>query len=552
MISFIVYRMEKVINTDVLIIGSGAAGLRAAIEAKKEGVDVLIASKSPMGFASCSICSGGGFTAPLGSLTREKYFKMTVTAGEYINDQSLVEILVDESTSRLLELEKFGIKIEIDDVSWPGRCFIPGDFPLVGFNLVNRLAKYAKRMGVKTLDNLMITSLLGDEVVYGALGIDAKKRPICLNAKAVVLASGGAGQVYERNDNPVQITGDGYLMAFEFGLPLIDMEFIQYFPTGSIEEGYPKFMLALPLEIVQSGALQNIHGEELAKKYGLDPKQIYSTQRDSWARAMAKEIFRGSGEAGAVLLDMTRLSIDLQELFKNDPFCKSFKRFPISEKPLHVTPVAHTFLGGVKIDKLCQTPVPGLFATGEVTGGIHGANRVGGNALTECIVFGARAGHNAAQYAQSHKINNIDEWDIKVNLIKIKELKHQKPSVAGIPKKIKSMLQILMWNKAGIIKSDKSLIDAKEGLKRIEEENLTKIYGSKPREIWNAIEAKNLCTVSKLVITSALERKESRGSHYRTDYENKDKNWIKHISLRKKKNYIEVTTNPVNITKLFP
>ena len=543
--------MEKIINTDVLIIGSGAAGLRAAIEAKKEGVNVLIVSKSRMGFGSCSMHSGGGLTAPLGSLTRDNFFNMTVSAGEYINEQNLVEILVEESTSRLLELQKFGVKIEIDDVSWPGRCFIPGNFPLAGFSLVNNLVKLAERVGVKALDDVMMTSLLGDEVVNGALGIDAKKEPICINAKAVVLASGGAGQVFERNDNPVQITGDGFAMAFEFGAPLIDMEFIQFFPTGSIEDGYPKFMLALPLEIVQAGALQNIQGVDLAEKYGLDTKKIYSTQRDSWARAIAKEIFEGRSEEGAILLDLTNLSIELQELFKNSPYCKTLSSFPVSLKPIHVTPVAHTFLGGVKIDELCKTSIPGLFAAGEVTGGLHGANRVGGNALTECIVFGARAGQNAAQYAQGNEIEDIDIRELEENLKKIKELNKQKPSTMGSPQKIKSMIQKIMWKKAGIIRSAQSLEDAKKELKRIEEENLTKIYGSKPREIWKAIEAFNLCMVSKLVINAAIKRKESRGSHFRMDYQNRDKKWIKHIALRKKRNYIEVTESPVTITKPF-
>lgn len=544
--------MEKIINTDVLIIGSGAAGLRAAIEAKTKGVNVLIVSKSRIGFGSCSMHAGGGFTAPIGSLTKDNFFNITVSAGEYINEQNLVEILVEESTPRLLELQKFGVKIEIDNISWPGRCFIPGNFPLAGFGLVNNLVKLAKRVGVKALDNVMITSLLGDEVVNGALGIDAKKGPIVFNAKAVVLASGGAGQVFERNDNPVQITGDGLVMALEFGAPLIDMEFIQFFPTGSIEDGYPKFMLALPLEIVKAGALQNAHGVDLAEKYELDTKKIYSTQRDVWARAIAKEIFDERGEAGAILLDLRNLSSELQELFKNSPYCKTLSNFPVSLKPIHVTPVAHTFLGGVKIDEFCQTSIPGLFAVGEVTGGLHGANRVGGNALTECIVFGARAGHNAAQYAQVNKLENIYIRKLEENLKKIKELNKQKPSASGSPQKIKSMIQKIMWKKAGIIRSAQSLEDAKNELKRIEEENLTKIYALKFREIWGAIEAFNLCLISKFVINAAMKRKESRGSHFRMDYQNRDKNWIKHISLRKKRNYIEVTEIPVNITKLFP
>jgi len=373
---------KKNIYTDVLIIGSGAAGLRAAIEAKKGGVDVLLVSKSKTGFASCSMHSGGGFTAPMGSLTNARFFEMTLSAGEYINDQNMVKILVDESTARLLELRNFGIKLEIDDVSWPGRLFVPGNFPLTGFDFINKLTKYAMQIGVKFLENILIISLLGNDIINGALGIDSENKPICINSKSVILASGGAGQVFERNDNPMQITGDGYSMAFQFGLPLIDMEFIQFFPTGSIEIGYPKVMLSIPLDIIKSGALQNIYGEDISKKNELDPNLIYSTQRDIWARAIAEEIFEGRGDKNAVLLNMTNLSSHLHNVFKNHRYCNIFRSFKIAETPFHVTPVAHTFLGGIKINEKCQTSTQGLFAVGEVTGGIHGANRVGGNALT--------------------------------------------------------------------------------------------------------------------------------------------------------------------------
>lgn len=541
--------IDKIVNTDVLVIGSGAAGLRAAIDARKKGAEVVVVSKSRTGYNSCSIHSGGGFTAPIGSLNSKKFFEITLAAGEHINDQRLVEVLVEESIPRLKELEQFGIKLEIDDVSWPGRCFIAGDWPLIGFSLINNLIKYAERIGVKTLENVMITSLLGDEIVNGAIGIDSKNRLICINAKAVVLASGGAGQIFERNDNPVQITGDGYVMAFEFGLPLIDVEFIQFFPTGSREEGYPKFMLSLPLKIVESGAVQNVFGEDIYKKHKLNPKDIYSTQRDIWARAIAKEIFEGRGESGSILLNMTRLSKDVQKSFIDHPFCKAFRGFPIDERPLHISPIAHTFLGGVQIDKKCQTHAPGLFAAGEVTGGLHGANRVGGNALTECLVFGARAGANAAEYAMLNKLKKIDEHQLEQETLKIEKILGRKSSVKGNPNKIKSMIQQVMWKKVGIIRSGKSLREAKEELNNIEEENLCEIYGKNSNEIWEAIEVINIHKISKLVTIAALNRTESRGSHYREDYKDKNEKWIKHISLRMKGKNIEVETLPVNIIK---
>ena len=540
---------DNTYKTDVLIVGSGAAGLVAAIEAKKKGVEVLLVSKSRTGYASCSIYSGGGFTTPRGSLTEDGFFDMTVTAGEFINDQDLVEVLVKEANPRLTELERYGVEVVLDDISWPGRSFVPGEFPLAGMSFMKKLTEFARDVGVQMLESVLITSLLGDDAANGALGIDSGNRTVCINSKAVILASGGAGQIYERNDNPVQITGDGYRMALESGLQLIDMEFIQFFPTGTCEDGYPKFMIPLPNEVVQGGALRNAQGEGIAERYGLDPKLIYSVQRDAWARALAKEIFSGRGDAGSVLLDMRDLSPDIQEIFRKHYYCKAFRNFPISDKPIHIIPLAHTHLGGIPIDGSCRTSMAGLYAVGEVTGGLHGANRVGGNALTECLVFGARAGHNAAEYANSNKLTAIDEHQAYEKLSESKEISDRKPTESGDPRKVKALIQSIAWRKAGIIRSRKSLSDARESLERIAEENLPRLYGSKPREVWAAVEAINLHTVARLVTAAAMERTESRGSHYREDYPGKDERWLKHVSLRMEKGAIVTGTVPVRVTR---
>jgi len=541
----------EVIKTDVLVVGSGAAGLRAAIEARRHGVEVLLASKTLTGLANCSIFSGGVFTAALGTMTKESHFKTTITTGRYLNDQRLVEALVDEAASRLLELQEFGAKLSVGD----GSCHVVnGSFPMQGTGLIHPLVRYARNIGVKTLENTMITDLLGEGNTNGAVGFNVLNgKHVAVKAKAVVLTSGGSGQAYRRNDNPVRMTGDGYVMAYELGVPLVDMEFVQFLPTGSAEPGHPMFMLLLPSSLLECGVLQNVHGEDIVKKYGLDPRLAYSTQRDTWTIAIAKEIYEGRGEDDTVLLNLTKLPKTLQGHRFVESLSEIFKGFPLLTKPMHVTPLAHTFMGGIQIDENCKTAIPGLFAAGEVTGGVHGANRVGGNALTECIVFGARAGKNAADHAKNTSESQINMRQVKQKLEKVDGIMGKEPSNLGNPKLVRTQIQEIMWKKAGMIRSHQSLTEAQAELAQIKEENLPKIYGRNPPELMEALEAINLFLVATLVVKAALAREESRGVHYRVDYPYQDdQRWLKHIALTKKLEGIEVSTCPVIMTKLFP
>lgn len=541
----------KVIDTDVLVIGSGAAGLRASIEARRQGVEVLLASKTLTGVANCSIFSGGAFAAAFGTMTKENHFRTTITAGKLINDQGLVEVLVDEAASRLLELQEFGVKLSIGN----GSCrVLDGSFPMQGAGLIHPLVKHARSIGVKMLENTMITDLLGSGIVDGAVGFNALNgERVAIGANAVVLATGGASQIYRRNDNPVRMTGDGYVMAYELGLPLIDMEFVQCLPTGNAEPGYPMFMLLIPPDILELGVLQNTQGEDIVKKHGLDPRLVYSTHRDVSTKTIAEEIYEGRGEGGTILLNLAKLPESLQKHTFIQSLSETFRGFPILAKPMHVTPLAHTFMGGIQINENCETALPGLFAAGEATGGVHGANRVGGNALTECIVFGARAGKYAAEKAKPPQKKAVDEKQVKQKLKRVDEIIGMKSSSVGNPELVKSRIQEIMWEKAGVIRSQPSLIEAKEALTQLREESLPRVYGKKPYEVMEALEATNLLLVASFVVEAALTRRESRGVHYRIDYlKQDDKNWLKHIVLTKKFEGIVVSTSPVTMTKLCP
>jgi succinate dehydrogenase/fumarate reductase flavoprotein subunit len=501
--------------------------------------------------ANCSLYSAGGLTAPFGTLTRENHFRTTIVTGKYINNQRLVEVLVDEAPSRLLKLQEYGVKLVIGD----GGCdVVGGTFPTEGAGLVDPLVRYARSVGVKTLERTIIMDLLSDGTTNGAVGFNVRNgKRILVNAKAVVLATGGAGYVYQRNDNPVRTTGDGYVIAHELGLPLIDMEFVQFWPIGSVEPGYPVLLLDPEPSILEYGILQNRRGEDIAKKYSLDPKLLAYTQRDAWTNAIAKEIYEGKGEGNTVLLDVTKLPENLKTYQFIQFLSKHLKGFPMLTKPLHVSPLAHHFMGGIPIDEECKTDLPGLFVAGEVAGGIHGANRVGGNALTECIVYGTRAGQHATEHVKIKPKSQVDKTQVKRKLERVGQIETREVSDQGNPKLLMLRVQEIMWEKAGMIRNQQSLLEAEKELTQLKEENLPKLFGRKPHEVMEAVEATNMFIVASLVVKAALARRESRGAHCRTDYPNQDdKNWLRHVVLTKKPEEIEVGTRFVTMTKLFP
>ncbi|MHA1711162.1 MAG: FAD-binding protein, partial [Candidatus Freyarchaeota archaeon] len=342
-------------------------------------------------------------------------------------------------------------------------------------------------------------------------------------------------------DNPVRTTGDGYVLAYRLGIPLVDMEFVQFFPMGLAEPGYPTHLFPVSSFVLEQGCLRNIHGEDIAKKYGLNPRLIYATDRDVWTIAIGKEIYEGRGDEGGVLLDLRVLSEDVIRLQFMQHLINILKSFPIKTKPLHVAPLAHTFLGGIQINENCETNISGIYATGEVTGGVHGANRVGGNALTECIVFGARAGYYAAEYAKHRTLPELNAEQIRQRIGEIRRIMTQKPNLKGDPNGIKRRIQATMWRHAGIIRSEQSLQEAQRTLRQLEDEDISKLYATDFRGLMKALEALNMLVVAKIVVAAALRRAESRGNHYRIDYpQQNDDVWLRNIVITKKNDEMEI------------
>ena len=516
--------MVSDVGTDVLILGSGGAGLRAAIEVNARKLRAIVVSKAPAGMNNCTVVAGGGFRAAFEGMSPEEHMKDTLEVGKGLNDKRLVEIFTKEGPKRILEMRDYGVEVRIH----PTGAAV-GSIPnLMGLGMTKPMVEYAQSKGVEFIDNVVITRLLkkGNRIV-GAIGYDVKEeKPVIISSKAVVLASGGAGAIYKRTDCPVRTTGDGYSLGLHAGASLRDMEFVQFFPLALAEPGQPPYLIGGPL--TEEGKIINSLGEDIPQKYSLKARPLVLKSRDLLSRAFMTEITQGGGVDGAVL-------IDAREVFKK----KSDKQLAdlgnqrlveklrASEKPFRVAPVCHFCMGGLVIDEHGNTGVRGLYAAGEVVGGVHGANRHGGNALTDILVFGERAGATAAEQAaktKKEKVRNLADPELE----RIESILTRDQGYS--PYDVMARLKETMWAKAGIIRDSASLAEAFEDvfdLKLMAE----RIVAKSGRDMLVALEVSMALEAAEMIIRAAMERKESRGAHYRTDYPREDASWLKPIYI---------------------
>ncbi|MGD0623237.1 MAG: FAD-binding protein [Thermodesulfobacteriota bacterium] len=529
----------EIIKTDILVIGGGGAGMRAALAAKEKGSEVLLASKTPIGKSTCTYLSGGAFLVAAEGLSKESHLNLTLQAGKGINSQELVAILVEEAPKRIRELERIGLVGE-----WrKGRFSCLGKPPSWGAPLADVLANALQRQGVSIFPWVTVFDLLiEDGKAVGALAFDFRQgMPIALVSKAVILANGGGGALYRRHDNPVRTTGDGYALAFSAGCQLRDMEFVQFMPSGLAESGKP--ILIIAPTICDVGRVINAVGEDILKKYQITEKPVAIRARDSFSLA----IFKEEAEGRNVFLDLTSVSeID----WPQDNMAQSqreilMKNFSGSQKPLRISPMCHHFMGGVVTDQNGATEIPGLFAAGEVVGGVHGANRMGGNALDEILVFGYRAGGAAADWAKNQVWNKYAESLINERWEAF--LRKRGRAVAGSPPKIlRKMIGEVLWEKSGILRDEEGLINAMKSLQRIRAKNLPEIKAETPKEILETMEVENALWVGEMITRSALMRKESRGAHFREDFpKTDDQNWKGNIFLKKSEGGMTLEFRPL-------
>ena len=520
--------MVRTVDTDVLVLGSGGAGLRAAIEAKSFGVHTTIVSKAPAGMNNCTVVAGGGFRAAFEGLTPEEHIKDTIEVGKGLNDRHLVEVFAYEGPKRILELRDFGVKVRVHKTGAS-----VGSIPtLMGLGMTKPMVEYAESKGVEILENIIVTKLLKDDnKVVGGVGYNVKgEEPVLFRARATVLATGGAGALYKRTDCPVRTTGDGYFLAYHVGARLRDMEFVQFFPLALAEPGQPPYLVGGA--ITEEGKIINGLGEDIPQKYKLTARPLVLKSRDLLSRAVMTEILQGGGVDGAVLLDAREVfkNRTVKEIATTGTVQFLVEKLQAVEKAFRVAPVSHFCMGGIVADENGVTGVNGLYAAGEVMGGVHGANRHGGNALTDILVFGARAGYSAARQAKKRtRKPNIDELAAS-ELSRYESISNRDQGYS--PHDIMSRLRELMWAKAGIIRDSVGLAEAFEEIDDLRH-MASKTSASRGRDMLVALEAPIAIDVAEMIVRGAMERKESRGAHYRTDYPSDDNVWLKPIIISK-------------------
>ena len=498
---------KRNMRREVIVIGGGCAGIVAALEAEKNGGNVMLIGRSAIGIGTNSALSNGIFAGPTPQTTPEEYIRKTLQAGRGLNHESMVNLVTREAPEAFSLLRSWGF--ELEEIT--GRYMVKPSRPDVipGLTLMKVLAgKIRESNGIKLVRDFYITEILkNEESVYGVKGFDKTGEEVIIDATAVVLATGGAGAIYLRNDNQKNIMGQGYYLAGKAGLELWDMEFVQFFPLVIAEPGLPSQAVFSPHP--KETRLINEVGEDVFQKYEIgDLNEAIKTRRDDLSAALFKE-----GSKGLVYIDYRNVPSSAWE--KHPLSLLKRIHFDFKNKPLSVSPAAHFFMGGVRTDENGQTSLPGLFACGEVVWGLHGANRMAGNALTETVVWGRIAGQNAARYGLTHPPSTSNPKGL------INDFSRQpspsKERLSNIRKKIRE----IAWKCGGVIRFEEGMKEGLVQVKYLERE----LKGVLPQTIADRKLKEDLISatfVLKAVLTTSLSREESRGAFIREDFPHQD------------------------------
>jgi succinate dehydrogenase / fumarate reductase flavoprotein subunit len=574
---------------DVIVIGAGGAGLRAAVEASAQGANTALVCKSLLGKAH-TVMAEGGVAAALANVYPEDnwkvHFRDTMRGGKMVNNWRMVQIHAQEAPERVLELEEWGALFDrtkeglILQRDFAGHRYARlahvGD--RTGLEMIRTLQDHAVHKGIDVYMECTILCLLKDgDRVCGALGYWRESgRFIVFKAKAVVLATGGVGRCWKVTSNSWEYTGDGHALGLDAGADLIDMEFVQFHPTGMVWPPSVRGILVTEGVRGDGGVLRNTEGRRFMFDYITDyfkaetadseaegdawyqdhannrrPPELLP--RDEVARAINAEVKAGRGTAhGGVHLDIaTRRDADyikrrLPSMYHQ---FKELANVDITAEPMEVGPTCHYIMGGVRVDAdTAATSVPGLFAAGEVAGGMHGSNRLGGNSLSDLLVFGRRAGLGAAQYVASFS-GSVDIDDDQIERATRAALAPFDGTGGENPYAIHADLEETMQALVGIIRVEDELQKALEELATLND-RLARVSVAGNRHFnpgWHlALDLQSMLTVSEAVTRAAIERRESRGGHTREDHPETDPEWAKfNIAVRRRDRELQLTKEPI-------
>jgi succinate dehydrogenase / fumarate reductase flavoprotein subunit len=532
---------------DVLIIGAGGAGLRAAIEALAQGASVGVVCKSLLGKAH-TVMAEGGIAAAMANVDAadnwKTHFRDTMRGGKLLNNWRMAQLHAQESPDRVRELEQWGAlfdRTESGDIlqrafgghTFKRLCHV-GD--RTGLEMIRTLQDRGVQQGIDVYMECTVTRLLTDGGrVAGAFAYWRENgRFIVFKAKSIVMATGGIGKAWRVTSNSWEYTGDGMALAYEAGAELMDMEFVQFHPTGMVWPPGVQGILVTEAVRGEGGILRNKAGERFMERY--DPKRMELSTRDVVARSIYTEVKEGRGtEHGGAYLDISHKPAEYVKK-KLPSMYHQFKELAdvdITKGPMEVGPTCHYMMGGIRVDaETAQSTVPGLFAAGEAAAGLHGANRLGGNSLSDLLVFGRRAGLAAAQHAKRSSTPSIG--DAQIEQAERELLAPFSNTGAESPYAVHRDLQEVMQNLVGIFRTDEDLKKALAELAKLKARAVkASVEGSRLfNPGWHlAYDLKSMLIVSEAVTQSALARTESRGAHSRIDFPNLDPIWEKKNSI---------------------
>nr|AHN97958.1 succinate dehydrogenase flavoprotein subunit [uncultured bacterium lac160] len=557
---------------DVLVIGAGGAGLRAAIAASAAGVSVGLICKSLLGKAH-TVMAEGGIAASLANVDNrdnwQVHFADTMRGGQYVNNWRMAELHAREAPDRVRELEEWGALFDrTADGRILQRNFGGHKYPRLahvgdrtGLEMIRTLQDHSIHTGIDVHMECTVLRIFTDgDRVAGALGYDRERGRFRLfQARAIVLATGGIGRAYAITSNSWEYTGDGHALAYQAGAALQDMEFVQFHPTGMIWPPSVRGILVTEGVRGEGGVLRNRHGrrfmfDDIPDNYR---SQTAETEEEGWrytqgdksarrppelltrdhvARCILREVREGRGSPhGGVFLDISWIKEKLpdasQHIIRKLPSMyhqfKQLADIDITTTPMEVGPTTHYIMGGIRVDGDTQgTTVPGLFAAGECAAGLHGANRLGGNSLSDLLVFGKRAGEFAAAFAKTKGPATVDPAQVEDTArCALEPFERGAAGDGQGPYQLQQQLQTMMQDLVGIVRTEAEMREALGGIARLgEQARRVGVVGNREYNPgWHtALDLENLLIVSEAVTRAALERRESRGGHFREDHPEKD------------------------------